>query len=230
MKILLMGTAREGSTRVKNKLTRSFGNTTLFDLYLKKFEEVKKMKSPFDDIIIAINKKDKTLWEKSKNSDVKIVERDEYSASSKADTFKQIFHFLEDFDQEWVVWVNACFPFLKPKTIVEVVNVFKTKKDAMSLTCVRPRYNHFWDFKTHMTINNQKKITTTQRMNPVLENVSHVQVWNRDYIFEHDHKWGMTKNHPYLHIVKKNEECLDINTELDFSICESLWRTKYESS
>ena len=63
--ILLLGLAREGSTRLKNKMTREIYNgQSLFSIYLKKFEALMDSypDSPFSDIAFAICPEDKKLW------------------------------------------------------------------------------------------------------------------------------------------------------------------------
>ena len=49
-------------------MTRAFGDTTLYDIYLKKLEEINNSKRPFSNIIMALNKNDSVLWNKSKKS------------------------------------------------------------------------------------------------------------------------------------------------------------------
>ena len=59
--LLLLGYAREGSTRIKDKMIIPFGNTTLFDLYMSKFEDISKRDNPFSNITMAICESD-TLY------------------------------------------------------------------------------------------------------------------------------------------------------------------------
>jgi len=228
-KILLIGTARESSTRVPNKMTRSFGDSSLYKIYLEKFEEISQMENPFNDIIMAISKKDKNLWEISQNAGVRIVERNDASISPTANKPSEIYHFLEDFKEDYIMHVNGCFAFLKPETIIKIASFFKIKDHIKSLTCVKKRYNHFWDIETKKPINNlDKRCLSTQDMPPVLESVLFIMMYNREYMLQNDCYWDLTKDNPYLYIVEDNIECLDIDTEFEFKICETIYKNKLD--
>jgi CMP-N-acetylneuraminic acid synthetase len=225
-RMLLCGTARENSTRVKNKLIRPFGDTTLFDLYLRLFEDIQKTGHPFCDIVMAINKNDRVLLDKALSSNIRVVERSDLSVSEQARDFRTVFGFLEGFDVDKVVWVNACFPFLRAEIVTAISEFYLEHSDIVSLACVCERFNHFWDRFTGESINNRDGVVVTQNMNPVLEMVSHVQCWDKADAFSRNHKWGMFENHPFLYVVSDGVECLDINSELDFLVCESIYKNK----
>jgi len=36
--------------------------------------------------------------------------------------------------------------------------------------------------------------------------------------------WRLIKNDPFLYIVEDNAEFLDVDTELDFKVCETMYR------
>ena len=42
-------------------------------------------------------------------------------------------------------------------------------------------------------------------------------------MLENDCYWDLTPYNPYIYVVPDNEECLDIDTELEFKICEAMW-------
>jgi len=222
--ILLIGSAREKSTRTKDKMTRPFADTSLYEIYLRKFEQIAKMNNPFSDIIMAVNRNDKTLWDKSKDAEIKIVERSDFSVSQDAKKASEIYHFLTDFTESYVMHVNGCFPFLKPENIIKIATFFKKNDNIKSLTCAKKRFNHFWELKTKQPINNKdKKCLSTQNIPPILESVLYIMLYNRKYMLKNDCYWDLTPYNPYLYVVPDNEECLDIDTELEFRICEALW-------
>jgi len=224
--ILLVGTAREKSTRVKNKMIRPFDDTTLFEIYLKKLEQISKMDSPFNDVIMAVSRTDETLWKMSRDSKIKIVPRSSFSVSNEATAVSSLYHFLKDFKEDYVVHVNGCFPFLKPETIIEIGNTFKVRDDK-SLLCVKKRYNYFFNTKNHKPINNKdKRCLSTQAVTPVLEGVLSVIVYDRKFMLENDYYWEYTKNNPYLYILPDSIECLDIDTQVEFDICQELYNAR----
>jgi len=64
--MILLGMAREESTRIKDKMTRPFGDTTLFDIHLSFLTTIASMEgSPFTKVVLALNKNDKKLWDRA---------------------------------------------------------------------------------------------------------------------------------------------------------------------
>ena len=218
-----MGTAREKSTRVKNKMTRPFGDTTLFGLYLNMLEEIQQLKNPFDEIIIALNKKDEKLYKMASKSKIKIQNRN-YFSSSKATKPEDIYHYLTNYDQDYVLWVNACFPFLEPKTVITAANYFLKHKEINSLHCVKRRENWFWDKQTNKPFNLEKTSDAqTQQSLPIYESVHCFHIHNKNDLMEKNRYWSFKKNDPYLYELKDSMEFLDIDTQMEFDICESIY-------
>jgi len=223
-KILLMGASRQKSTRVKDKMIRPFGDTTLFKLYLQKLESIKQYDNPFDDIILALNKKDNILWNEASNYDIKIQERNDFS-SSDATLPKDIYHYLEDYKQDYVMWINACFPFLQIHTIIKAVKYFEKHEEINSLHCVKLRQNWFWNPKTNIPFNLEKTSdATTQQSLPVYESVHCFHIHNIKDLLEKNRYWSFKKNDPYLYKIDDSMEFLDIDTQMDFDICESVYK------
>jgi len=221
--LLLLGTAREKSTRIPEKMTRPFGNTTLFDIYLKKLEEVAAENHPFDEMIMAVSPLDRVIWEKSRTADVRIVERNQASIEAGGESpASVVLNFLRDFPQQYVFWVNGCFPFLRPETIIAVAKFFRDRR-LKGLHCVRARRNWFWDFKKRTPLNfGDEPNVATQNISPLLESVHCLHIYDREYLLNNNRYWPLTPDNPYLYEVEESAEFLDIDTELDFTICERL--------
>ena len=227
--IILIGMAREKSRRTKNKMTRLFDDTCLYDIYLKKLERISKIRNPFSKIAIVICRNDAVLWNMSKNSEISTVARSAHSISDNIKGIAEAHHYLDGFDEEYVMFVNGCFPFLKIETIMEAADFFKKQKEIRSLTCARYRHNYFWDAETHEPINNKDKQNIhTGSCPPLLESVQCFHICNRKALLENDYLWDFTENNPYLYIVSEGAETLDIDTEFEFEICEALWRKRNE--
>ena len=222
-RIILLGYARQDSHRCRHKMTRPFGDSTLFERYLKKFMDIQHLEHPFSRILMAIYPGDLWLHDITKKSSVTLVERNEKSVAQGTEKLSEIQHYLKEYDEEYVLVVNGCFPFLMPETIIRVGNFLKENSWVKSLSCVRYRYNHFWDAVTHRPINNtDTTCLSTRLLPPVLENVNSMVGYSRDYMLTHDAYWGCEKNDPYLYTFPESIELLDIDTELDFRIGEAL--------
>ena len=228
MKLFLLGTAREGSTRVKNKMTRPFGNTSLYGLYLRKFEELLNSRT-FSGVGMAINRNDKTLWKISENTKVPIIERNDKSVKGISTRSEEL-HFLEGIDADYIMWINGCLPFLNVQTIQEAGSTFlKNQPQFRSMTAVRIKYTWYWDSITKEAINNKDpKNVYTQRSPPLLESIHAFHIFSRKNLLENDSYWNLGRNDPYLYVIEDEIECLDIDTEIDFKICECMWRLKNE--
>jgi CMP-N-acetylneuraminic acid synthetase len=227
--ILLLGYAREGSTRVKEKMIRSFGNTTLFDIYINKLMSINNFdKNLFSNITMAIGKSDKTLWDKTKQWDIPISERTDYSINASiTDDCNKVYHYLNDFDEEYVMWINGCFPFLRTESIIKAVEYFK-KNNLNGLHCVKKVYNWVWNPETGLLINieNAKKMSTVH-FKPYYESVHCFHIYRRKYLLENNCYWTFIKNDPYLYEVSDNNEFMDIDTMDEFDRCENIYRMNY---
>ena len=80
--ILILGTAREESSRLEDKMTRKFDKTSLYRIYLNKLEKI--YNSLSYPTAISINKNDKRLWEATKNTSIEIIERNDKSVCCKS--------------------------------------------------------------------------------------------------------------------------------------------------
>ena len=228
-KILLMGTAREESSRVQYKMTRPFGDSTLFEIFLDKFERIASRNTPFSNVIMCINKNDRVLWNMTKGvQNVRIQERNDFSAREATEP-KDLFHYLENYSEDYVMWVNACFPLLSLQSIINGANVFQNNDNIKSLHCVKKVSNWFWDPKTFKPITLDKvSDTTTQQSMPMYESVHCYHIHKISDLLEHNKLWSFKKNDPYLHMVPESVEYLDIDTQTEFEIAEAVWRNKHE--
>lgn len=223
--IILLGMARESSTRLQDKMLRPFDNTTLFDIYLYNLSKIEYAKnSPFSKVILALNKKDKRLWKKAEQyKNLILQERDDFSVE-EATKPSDLFHYLKDYKEKYVARLNACFPFITPQTIIEIANYFKNTPNLKTLTCVKERNNWFWNPKTQKPITlEDKSFTTTQQSTPIYESVHCLHILNRKNLLNNV-LWNLKPNDPYLYVVSDSIEFLDIDTETEFRICEAVWK------
>lgn len=228
--LILLGLAREGSQRLENKMLRSFGNTTLFDIYVDKLEKIANMEdSSFTKVVLALNPNDKRLWKIAKEKCKKtIIEvRSDFSVK-EATKPADLFHYLDNYKEDYVVRVNACFPFLTTNTILSATKYFVEHPELKTMTCIKERSNWFWNPETNKPITLvDTSFTTTQQSKTIYESVHCFHILNRKDILNNV-LWNLKSNDPYLYVVSDSIEFLDIDTETEFQICEAVWKT-YES-
>jgi len=230
--ILLLGYAREGSTRVKNKMTRPFDDTTLFDIYMKKFEDIQQnnvqMFHPFNNIKMAISRSDKVLWGMIKKYDVDVLERSKYSVNASiSNDCKKVYHYLENIDEDYVMWINGCFPLLTIGTILNIGRLFLKRDNIKGVHCVKKVKNWIWDYNNKSIINGENigRISTVH-FKPYLESVHCCHIYNKNYLLEQNSYWPFTENNPYLYEVEDSIEFMDIDTDVEFKVLEELWKNR----
>lgn len=228
-KILLYGLAREESSRIEHKMIKDFGasRTCLYEIYLKKFENIAKMDNPFCDIYMGISKSDSTLWHLSRDSTIKIAERTTESVSPGYRGVIDVHECIRNYDYDYIMSVNGCFPFLKEKTIMDAAEFFQNLEELKSMTCGVKRYNFFWDDKLHKPINNSDiKNFSTSNVNPLIEQVHCFHIYNKEFLFKNNRFWDFKENDPYMYIVDDTIEFIDVDNIKDFKICEAIYDKK----
>lgn len=224
--IILLGMAREESTRIRDKMTRPFGDTSLFEIYLNKLIKISKMRnSPFSRVILALNKNDEILWSLSHNlpSPLEVIERSDWSVQ-EATKPSDLFHYLKDYDEEYIFRLNACFPFITPETILFGAEYFKNNPNIKSMTCVKERNNWFWDPQTNKSLTlGDPSHTTMQQSKMIYESVHCYHILNRKSLLK-DILWQLKPNDPHLYVVSDSIEYIDIDTETEFQIAEAVWK------
>jgi len=209
-------------------MLKKFGDASLFELVLKKFNTIKDMDNPFSDICVGIYKGDRNLWNMANDYGVKILERNKKSITQGTEKQSDIQHYLRDTLEKYVLNLNACVPFIKPETIIEVGNIFKSNQEYKSLVCGMLEYNFFWDKDINRPINNPDVTNTaTQRVKPLIGENGSMVIYDKEFMFKYDRYWNFEKNDPYVHILEKSIEFLDIDIPLDFTICENIYENKY---
>jgi len=219
--IFFLGTAREGSTRCKNKMIRDFNGSSLFELYLDKLELL------FNQgykVGCAVYPGDKTLWERIQQSDVPVIERNKTSVTGAHPRSVEL-HFLEDVDADLIVWINACQPFLRVKTILDAVDQME-KMNAVSCTCVKNRYTWFWDTKSNPVNNRDPRNMATQNATPLLEATHSFHMFPRKRLLDENIMWNYAYHDPFLFRVSDDLEFFDIDTTSDFRVGECLWKNQ----
>lgn len=222
--ITLLGMARQNSVRLPHKMLRSFGETTLFDIYMSILESVKCSNNPFKSIVIALSKTDKEMWDKAQSYQIPIVERNSFSAT-KAEEPSELYHFLSEIDTEYIMWLNGCFPFITLETINKVARYFQVSNNIESLHCVHEMENWYWNEDGVPLTFKGKGHTITQDSMTILESVHCFNIHNRNKILYENKYWELQPNDPVLYRVNNSMEFLDIDNMFDFQLCEKLWRS-----
>ena len=123
-KIAICSCARLKSSRCKRKMIRSFNGSSLTDIMLSKLRSISSKNKEFDVFFAG---HEKIFLEKSKRYRVPFIQRTKKSANIDGPA-SEIYNFFKDLDYDYFFLINACMPFLKISTIINLVKICKKQK------------------------------------------------------------------------------------------------------
>ena len=222
-RILLLGTAREASTRCADKMMRSFAGTTLFHVYAEHMRRLNNV-GIFSSWGMAVAKCDERLWSAADDAPVPVIERDAQSVSSQIQPRGRELHFLDKYDEEYVLWYNGCLPFFPLKWIRVAIENFLGDDKARSVAPVVEHNNWFW-WPNGLAINNRDpECLSTQGAPRVFASVHAFFIYDRKRMLAENLRWAGRPNDPqFLRIPNIGDALLDVDTEEDFRRCEEKW-------
>jgi CMP-N-acetylneuraminic acid synthetase len=211
--------ARTASTRVPNKLLRDFAGTTIIDLALAKLNAMdfveERILAVAEDVFVEKAKKYPNV--KVKMRDIKAVEKGHVPMKLR------YAHYL-DIETDYILIFNPCHPFIKLDTLRRAVEFVKDKR-YNSFTSVVPSTEWVFDANGNCITNTDPKVVSTNQ-GPARTKAAHAFHFVRpQYFRETGILWTFKSNDPAL-IPISEEEALDIDTELEFELCELLYRKR----
>jgi len=221
-KISVIINARLGSSRLKNKMTRSFCETDLLDIALKKINDL----DFFEHRFLAAA--ESSLMERVKKyNNIDLLQRDKSSVEPGPHqpmvTFK---HYL-DVPTEYFFVINACAVFLSRDTIKRAYDVFQETEHNSYISVVS---NRDWVFDSKgfpLTHTDPKALQNTSDGDTYLRATHAFYIANKGYFLKNNGKlWGLEINDPHLIKMPENES-FDIDTDLDFKVSELLYKSMY---
>tara|TARA_R110000822_G_scaffold300797_1_gene424312 strand:+ start:387 stop:1070 length:684 start_codon:yes stop_codon:yes gene_type:complete len=218
--LLILGTARESSSRIENKMTRKFLDTNLYKIYLKKLESL----SPQYKVVMAINKNDTKIWDLTQNTSLEVIERNDKSVAKGISTRSEELHFLKDRPETHILWVNGCLPLLKVELIKQIAD-FYYLNDIDSLHLIKKRTNWFWDIDKNPINNTDPKCVSTQGCPHIYESIHAIQLFNKENLLTNNSYWNYTNDKdPYLYEVEDSLDFFDIDSEFEFQLAEKIYK------
>ena len=135
---------------------------------------------------------------------------------------KDCLHFIKNINADYILLVNSCLPFLSLDTINNFLEIGK-KNNYKPATVISEKKNYFFN-KKYKPINFSSKIKTlnTKTVKPVYEYANALYFFNKNYFFRYGKYWNWDK--VKLFSIANKIELLDIDTEEDFKIAESVWK------
>lgn len=218
MEITAVIVARKGSVRIKNKSMLKLGNETLISNKIKQLKECKKI-----DRIVFGSDSDEML-EHAKIYGAETVKRPEYFCDEKlASANDMIRNMMSLIETDIVVWAHCTNPLLSSKTYEDAIETYNKNlnNDYDSLLSVAEFQEHLWD-ENKKTLNynpyQERHIPAKELPKYYMQDggifiQSYNQMKSNSYFFG---------KKPYLYVIP-HKEFLDINTERDYIIAQSLY-------
>jgi CMP-N-acetylneuraminic acid synthetase len=209
---------RKNSQRCPEKMLRPFAGTTLVDISLKRLAALqgfsKRYFAAHEDVFL----------EKARAYDVTSIRRSHRSANID-EPINQIHDYLQDVDEDHIMWINSCNVFLTPETIERARKCF-LEKGSRSMTAVVLNRNWFYWPETGKPINNLDPTNVSTKSTPPLYEVVHAfHIFDRKYFLKNSAYWRNEAGDPALFVIPENEN-FDIDTEWEFELTEALYKRR----
>lgn len=206
---------RLSSTRCPRKNLRPFGDTTLFEHALTRFLKSRE----FSNLYVAAYE-DEVKAVSAKYSGFTWIQRSR--ASAFGEDLKTIYDFLDQIPERYIATINTCFPFVKVDTYDAAVRYYRTRLDPSMIGAFPlPGWIFSPDRTKLMTPIGAGSINSKDL--PTFWKASHaVFCWDKQRVIDEGRIWSLTPDDPHLYPMAE-DECIDIDTELEFEIAEALY-------
>ena len=212
--------ARTESQRCAGKMLRNFSDSNLTEIALSKFSKPTK----FFNFYFAAN--DPELVNIAKKYPCKAIERD--TISSQGELITDVLNYVKELEEENVIFINACSPFLQLKTVELAVQAFIDNK-CLSLTAVLKKHTWYYTMDGKAVNSIDSKVINTKLTPPLFEVTHNIHIFNRVRFLKHGIFWDNKSKDPFLFEID-DLQALDFDTEFDFELVETLYRNKNRTS
>lgn len=215
--------ARLGSERVPRKMNKPFAKTTLLDIAL---EKVKKCKNfPIENFFLSAYEPE--LQKIAERQKVNVFERSEVSANSEGTPMTEMYEWWDKLPFKYCVLINACAPFLTTETIDNFFEQY-LKSDSDGMFGVIEKKNYFWNNSGDLLTPLTEAVMNTKTVNTTFEAAHCLYAGRMSKIGEEVWMGDFRKPGDIELFAMKEQECLDVDYEWQFDLCESLYLGRRE--
>ena len=153
-----------------------------------------------------------------------IIERSAQSVAPEIQPRGRELHFLDGFDEDFVLYFNACMPLFPVDWIKVAVENFVSRPDVRSLTPITVEHDWFW-WPDGVAVNNRDpECLSTQGAPRLFRSVHAFNIYPRTRMLRENVRWRSQAGDPeFYHVHDVDGSLLDIDTEEDFRRCEREW-------
>ena len=214
-KIMAVVAVRAGSTRVKNKNIRQFGDSNLLINKIRQLKQVEAL-----DGILVSSDSDEMLGMASSEGVLTHKRAKEFCDEKTKTMGEVIAHICENMDCETVMWAPCTTPLIKPETYDEAIRTYYSKKEEGydSLIAVEEVRLFLRDLNGPINYEQGKNQVPSQQLEPYYISTGGIYIAPRKRMIEWNYYIGPRS---YSFILDKRSS-LDIDDELDYE-CAKAW-------
>jgi len=202
-------------------MIRPFAGTTLIDISIENI--LKSDVIPKENFYVAVHEPE--LVAIGEKYDVNVFKRSEKSANSEGTPMGEMYEWWNKLPFKYAVLVNACTPFLSIETIDNfVINYMKSESDG--LFGVIEKKNYFWDENKILLTPLAEAVMNTKTVQKTYEAAHCLYAGRMDKIGKDIWMGNFNKPGDIELFAINEKECLDIDHEWQFTMCESIQRNK----
>ena len=215
--IFLLGTARESSTRLKDKMLLPFAGTTLFEIYLEKMKALY-ASGGFAGWGVAIPRGDARLQRIAEREQVPVISERPRIDPSPQPRNRELYYLAERIETH-VMWINACLPMVSVDALAGMVRDFEADPNIMEMEPVVERKNWFFR-KGGWAVNHHA--TSTQKTEALYESSQAAHIFMRAHMMKTGQYFSGT---PHLYMVDA-KDVMDIDYEYEFDRAEAEYKRR----
>jgi CMP-N-acetylneuraminic acid synthetase len=210
--------ARLSSSRMQSKMIRQFCGTDLLEIAVEKLDKL----DYFSHRFLAVAEEE--LMEKAKKyKNVEILKRKKESVAPGPHHPLVTFEHYTRVPTEYFFVINSCSVFLSLDTIKLAYDIFQQTNYKAYISAVETRDWIFNQVGKPLTHTDPDAYQNTSDGKIFFRATHAFYIANRDYFSQNNGKlWNLKINDPYL-IQMPMEESLDIDTDFDFEVSQSLY-------
>lgn len=210
--------ARLSSQRCNRKMIKDFAGTTLLDILLSKIQN-----TSIDNDKVYVSVREPELIKVCKKYPFHIFERSAKSANSEGSSVAEIFEWWNILPLESIIMINACCPFLKESTIENFYEDY-LRITNNGMFAVFKKRNYVWDTKNELITPISDNLNT-KTIEEIKEAAHVLYAGNLQDMGNNIWMGDLTKkDEVFLWDKVEEKECLDIDYEWQFSMCETLYK------
>ena len=208
--------ARLQSTRVPQKMIRPFADKSLLQIALEKLNAM----DFFEHRFLAVAEEE--LMEYAKPfENIEILKRKAEAVKQGVNQQNVTFAHYCDVPSEYIFVFNSCLPFVTIDTIKKAFDYFQ-ENDHPSYTSVVKTGDWIFDSEGNPLTNTNPNNLTTNKDIKFYKAAHAFHIVNKEFFSTKGYHWDFLRNDPHMMSIPE-EECIDVDTEIEFELAESLY-------